>query len=436
MAEDGITARFVANFQQLLTAHQLLIESDIDFCVKVLHQAHAFNCETKKDKKHSGYIDLTILYDFEDKQIKLNVVKDIPSVFPMVFMEFTQHATKSVDMKLPQSSLYANYLFRQMNEDLPIGLPPLLGITFSERCYVAILYYLTENKESGKMEIAEIRLREGVFDEAFIHILVGLVWEFITSIKNLLTKFICSTEVGCVLNSAINVLFPNRNVLLHEEYVYKSFDYRNRATTALTERRDYNMYKYARFPMDIVVSHEPTDQSSSSLHIIRYRYIEGSSSPSHIIHFYDIVCELCKLHEQNIAFGDVRLANMVFKPLTTDALKVVSVLISQRDEANYSSCLIDFDYARVAGQGVYPPRYNINVPDGPRHHEARSYNPVETIHDCYSLGTIMGYFCFVDPDPVHASAWATIATLVVAGNLADAIEEFDKLPNYPLKCIE
>ena len=445
MAEDGITAWFVANFQQLLIQHQLLMEESVDNRVKVLHQAHGFNHQTKRDKKHSGYVDCSIFYDFKSHEIKLDVVKDKSCVFPMVFMEFTKNSKQVVKEKQTQSSLYANYIFRQMHADIPIGLPPLLGITMSETQYIMKLYYLTENKKHGRKEIAEILLQDGVFDGEFIVRMVGLVWNFIGLIKNHLVSTmegVSSTAAkvtGSGLKTIRNILRPSQNVLLHENYVYKSYDYRNRIELVEAYRRDHRMYRFARFNVQTIVDHENRDQSSSSLHIIKYPYIEGSSSPSHVIHFYDIVCELRNLHEQRIVFGDVRLANMVFKPLTVDTFNggMMPDLTSQRGKDDYSSCFIDFDYARVAGEGVYPPKYNINVPDGPRHDEARALEPLQTIHDCFSLGSIMGYFCLDhDPSLEHATLWTDIVTTVMKGDLADAIYLFDYLPNYPLKCKE
>ena len=101
---------------------------------------------------------------------------------------------------------------------------------------------------------------------------------------------------------------------------------------------------------------------------LKYQYQEGSSIPSKLCQFADILTQLSNLHEQGYVHSDVRASNIVFSKDSDKAFLLDLDLVGKEDER-------------------YP--LDFNHCTGERHTGAHAGHPRRKEHDCYSLGLIM-----------------------------------------------
>ena len=172
----------------------------------------------------------------------------------------------------------------------------------------------------------------------------------------------------------------------------------------------------------MILSYQNPEKFEDCLHIIRYPYIEGTSMPSSIRHWLDIVMELQSLHIKDVVFGDIRLSNMIFKPIIDG-------------EAIPSPCglLIDFDLAGLESERTYPAGFNPDIDDGVRHRDAKPDSHLEKSHDCFSTAKLMERFeLYITSDedqPYDPSIWTSICCNVMSKDLATGIVQMQKLLN-------
>ena len=101
---------------------------------------------------------------------------------------------------------------------------------------------------------------------------------------------------------------------------------------------------------------------------LMYQYREGSSIPSKLCQFADILTQLSNLHEQGYVHSDVRASNIVFSKDSDKAFLLDLDLVGKEDE----SYPLDFNHCT-----------------GERHTGAHAGHPRRKEHDCYALGLIM-----------------------------------------------
>lgn len=407
LTEPGVTSIFTSNLNCLLIRYQELLERERDDRITVMHQSYATN-----ERYKSGEIDTTIHFQFSSKDEYL--FQGSRCLYPMAFLECTKSKAKSVEKKLPQSSLEANYLFRQMNYKIIDKTTPLLGITFSENDYVIKLYHLT--LVGTETRIAEVVLEHGYVNGMdFLHLFVSLIFRFVESTYSMLT----SQE----LKSPRFSLVPRRrtNTLKVGNYMYKCYDYRsvsNKSHILSEQRRSPTGYKHSKLGFEMVIDYHHEDHHLNSLQVIRYLYIEGSCNPSHVIHFLQIILEVLELHQKNLVFGDLRLSNMVFSPI--DDHETSSVWT---DSTIYAR-LIDFDMIGKEHEKAYPEGFNCSINDGKRCPDAVPGNLYKREHDYYSLASICNFYAIAgDHMEKEQNTWKNAIRLVEDGLLDTAVEE-------------
>jgi hypothetical protein len=169
------------------------------------------------------------------------VHRGFKALFPLLFIEFTKSATKTVDKKLPQSALYSNHLFRLMDFEKKRTWVPLLGITMSENEMLFRIY--SPSVVDNKWKIAEVDVMRCAVScenlKRLLHIMAG--WTVHC------TGFLCSASAVTApgsLNSHL-LLRKHSNIVLLGNKMFKCFDYREiseRSYVHLAHRRDPAMY--------------------------------------------------------------------------------------------------------------------------------------------------------------------------------------------------
>jgi serine/threonine protein kinase len=199
----------------------------------------------------------------------------------------------------------------------------------------------------------------------------------------------------------------------------------------------------------------------NDLIIISYPYIEGSHTPETVGHLADICHFLRSMHEMSIAHGDIRLHNMVFKPLSllsssasssaSSASSSVSSAAAaasssaassstssseQHFSCNLSSQLIDFDFSGQAGVKLYPAGYNRDIDDGDRHLDANAHSPLHLSHDLFSLGRIFAFYRPINADSHVQQLWSNATETLLESEdnaLTRVIEMLDSISRECLR---
>lgn len=402
MVEEGITSIFAANLTTLFIAYKFKKSKELDRSITIMHQSY------NQGEKKYGLNDLAIYYQFQSNDNYC--FKGYRGLFPMIFMELTKSTTKPLDKKLPQSSLYANYFFRQQI----IGKSytnhiPLLGITYTESNYIIILYSFTIHDQ--KERISETILATGLINENFLYLIIPLFDNYIQLCCGILKSN------SYLIPHSFNPI-PNQTIIKLDDFYYKSYDYRQLSNQKhlipFHERRGYQGYKFSRLNYQIVLFYQDPENQADSLAIIKYPEIPGNHKPAFVLHFINILEELLLLHSKLIVFGDIRLSNMIF------------ITIPNQEELMKPSksyaYLIDFDLVGVEGERIYPSSFNINIGDAIRHPEAVPQNQMKTIHDCYSFASICEYFKIQSQNVIENNRWEEAIEMIRNGLLHDSIE--------------
>jgi hypothetical protein len=365
LKEEGITSLLTANISRCFSEYCrcMKLGNEIEDRVSIMHQSIL---STKAGK---GDMDISLFYRFlqTDKNF---VHRGCTALFPLLFIEFTKTATKSVDKKLPQAALYANYLFRLMHFDKLRTWVPLLGIVMSENEMLFRLY--SPSVVNNKWKIAEVDVMRCAVStkniERLLHIMVG--W------TDKCTKFLCSptAEPTPLSMNGHLLLRKHCNVVVLGDKIFKSFDYREiseRSYVDATHRRDPVHYRKSDLAgMKLVVDWTSDSNPHDSLQIITYDVMPGVHRPSKVGHLILVMRKIAQLHADGIVYGDLRFSNIVF---------------SEASEAAVASTIIDFDHSGPAEEKIYPPRFNPDITDGFRHKGARENEFLRLEHDIAAL---------------------------------------------------
>jgi len=349
LKEGGVTALLTANISKCFLEFCRYHHRDkIEERVSIMHQSTVGN----------GDMDIGLFYRFFPKDENVN----FKSLFPFVFIEFMKTSNKGIESKYPQAALYANNLFHLMKYDKFRTSVPLLGIVMSDVEMLYRVYSLTV--VDNQWRVAEVDVMRCAISaqsfERLLHIMLG--WTQYCS------EFLCSPLVvssRTPLDDRV-LLHKHGNIVLLDKKMYKCFDYRQLSAKSYvdpTQRRKPEMYFRSDLTgVKLVVDWNSEDNLLDSLKIISYDLVPGFHHPSHVGHIINVLRKIAKLHAENIVHGDLRFSNIVFSE-------------------SYKAVIIDFDYSGLAGEQIYPLRFNRDIKDGLRHIGAREGDFLRVEHD-------------------------------------------------------
>jgi hypothetical protein len=337
------------------------LSDDFQDRVSIMHQSHL---HTRAGK---GDIDISLFYRFlqTDKEY---VHSGRKSLIPLLFIEFTKAATKTIENKLPQAALYSNHLLRLMKFSEIGTWVPLFGIIMSENDILFRIY--SPSLVGSQWKIAEIDVmtcpvsNEGIM--RLVHVMVG--W------TKHCREFLCSPSAKPVGLPSINsdlLLRKRCNIVMIGNKMFKSFDYRDisrRSYVDPSHRRDPAEYRTSDLAgVELIVNWTNSSDPYDRLQILSYDAALGTHRPSVLGHFTKLLKKLLLMHPQGIVHGDLRFSNVIFSEIHSDSPPV--------------STIIDFDYSGLAGERVYPPHFNLIIDDGARHPDARPNEFLRLEHD-------------------------------------------------------
>lgn len=224
--------------------------------------------------------------------------------------------------------------------------------------------------------------------------------DFVNFPSLLSMRYLCRTVVAFD-NPELSGL--NVNVDAKRHYVYKLFDRINHPESC----RQFSEYYCVFLQAEVVFEAEMDDRR---MQLIRYPYVEGSSTPNCVNQVVQVLNQLLRMHKDGQVHGDIRPCNMVF--------------------GDNQSVLIDFDYAGQVGVATYPPRYNQVVNDVTRHVEAIPGSIMQFDHDITAMNDILQRF---EPaDDKYRETWHNVIPLI-SSNLLEAIATLTSIATAPLK---
>lgn len=395
--EEGVSALLTDNISKCFSEYCRCMQLQNTFAdrVSIMHQSGL------KSTSRKAEVDISLFYRFLPSDPFMNR-EGYRTLFPLLFMEFTKTASKSIDQKLPQAATYANFLFRLMDIYNLRTWVPLLGVVMSENEMLFRLY--APSVVDSKWKIAEFDvLRCPISHEnmlRLLHIMVGWTKKCV--------EFLCSpaaTPHPPSLNTAV-VLHEHCNVVALDNKIYKSYDYRRisgRSYVDPTHRRCPDQYFDNGLAGVMRVVHwiSPSNPHDN-LQIIAYDLVPGVHRPAVVGHMMQLITKTAQLHEKGIVHGDLRFSNIVF---------------SEASSATVESTIIDFDYSGPAGEKAYPPRFNPNVKDGCRHAEACAFALLHLKHDVASLQWMCEQY---HPKNVDLRAWwSSCVSELLVGSLRE-----------------
>ena len=117
-------------------------------------------------------------------------------------------------------------------------------------------------------------------------------------------------------------------------------------------------------------------------------------------HFVSLATILARMAEADVVHGDLRQWNVVFGE-------------------GGETTLIDYDLAREVGVGGdcrYPPGFNIDIPDGGRHKDARPGGDMAVEHDAFALGAMMELYVPNTGEEGLKKAWEDMINRLKGGS--------------------
>ena len=154
----------------------------------------------------------------------------------------------------------------------------------------------------------------------------------------------------------------NKNVVLEDGRVFKSYDYRCRKV-GKDDRRSYELM------VELVPGCEKVHEVPNCV-VISYPFIVGSGSPSSPSHLIALIDGVLVLHESGIVHGDIRVSNIVFG-------------------LNGVATLIDFDFSGKDGVKKYPSTFNTRINDGARHPDVAGGVVLKFKHDWFAVAELV-----------------------------------------------
>jgi hypothetical protein len=358
LREEGVTALFAANISKCF--HTFCSEkgnSETEKRVSIMHQSGL----EIPGKGTSCEMDISLFYRF----IQSDIFKS-DALFPFLFFEFTKTKTKSIEEKLPQASLYANYLFRLMKIERQNPWVPLLGVVMSEYEMLFRVYSLSVVGSNWK--IAEVNVMRCTVSPENLHRLMHIMLGWTLHCRD----FLFCPRVPPFLQHGSNVVEMGGKV-------FKCYDYTemSRGFVQLTDRRSPDPYLRLNstfLDATLELNWNSSSDPNKALQIISYTKIQGSHCPSVVGHITSLVSRMEVLHQSGYVHGDLRFLNVVFSTELNPP----------------KATLIDFDYSGPEGEKRYPPRFNLDIPDGSRHCDAQPGALLNKTHDVAAMQWMCG----------------------------------------------
>lgn len=423
LKEEAITSLVAADLAECLKDYchaRADIESSLARRLRLTHQTTISPPPqtTVPDQR----MDIVLFHDFYARECDwIHKASDV--LFPFCLIEFTKSATKTIQEKLTQVSVYANVIFcRLMQFQKYFAWVPLIGVVMSESEMRFRLYAPTlspaDDGVSKHWTIAEMELyRCPVSDPRCLHLLVHVMVEWTIICK----KFLCSPEgKRQVVNSVMGFplqLHGSSNIIEWENKMYKSYDYRPISLKGVVEpcnQRDPAVYfEHGGLSAVETVVEKPyvLHDCNSGLKIIRYDKVQGSHVPTYVGHFVSLVEKVENLHAKGIVHGDLRFANVIFTCQGSSSSSSAAAAAASSNDEIISSTLIDFDYSGKVGVKSYPVGFNIDIgDDGKRHPEVNDNVLLKYQHDWFSLTWMFQQFR--PSEAAACEAWDTLLALV------------------------
>jgi serine/threonine protein kinase len=191
----------------------------------------------------------------------------------------------------------------------------------------------------------------------------------------------------------------------------------------------FKAYDYRRFPgagsrnASLALKYLPNCRNvflnsdlNSKCTVIEYPKIVGDHTPPNNKSALGVIDGLRRMHEDGNLHLDIKAGNCVFNSTDHDL-----------------SALIDFDLSRPAISAKYPRNYVRFIADGRRHPEAMPNGRGLKEHDTYALAAVLKLSKAVQLE--LQDQWATLCSMVEAGQLADAVVELRLQDEYQLELV-
>jgi hypothetical protein len=405
-----------------------------------MHQATNMNPQ--------GYYDVTCyeLIDCKDCPL-LDAFSTPPSslvYYPILFFEFGKVGSYNIESKRPQSSAYANFIFRtQPIRRLDSMWTPVLGVIMigMEEIEIRLYSLAIDTNLNSSVRVPEFVIyRGGIRDnDHFIQILALISYwqQVVSSMIRTDRNFLTPHESFKCYETYMPI--PSRNVLIEETVnsiishfpeelktdmtnselrVFKLFDKRSNTNSSY-----YRSTQYYYLPLfkDTFKNPKEVSYCDGNLRILSYDKLHGTHEPTKAEHFLLIFQRIYDLHKENLVHGDIRLMNMIFDDSITHRMDSLSLVNESKEKENTGTkfvssiyffllifillilsaepgftaaeaWLIDLDFMAEHGKGKYPVGFNSDIPDAVRHRTARAGNPLLLVHDIFSLHSIMKFY--------------------------------------------
>jgi hypothetical protein len=181
------------------------------------------------------------------------------------------------------------------------------------------------------------------------------------------------------------------NLVFHDKYVYKLYDYRYRVTEVADEDR-----RSSALPA-LLIEGAKIVASTKDFSLLRYPFINGGHRMVSSAQASDLVKKLGNLHAQGVAMGDIRLSNIIFH------------------DSGAAASFIDFDFSGKPGEKRYPRGWVCDIDDGKRHADAKAGAILAVQHDTFALSAAFRFF--KPQDSKHEDDWANALEALTNGSL-------------------
>ena len=214
--EEGVTALLTANISKCFFEYCRCrnVEDRMYEHVSIMHQS-VLNTAAGR-----GELDMSLFYRFDETDEGF-VHNRYKVLFPLLFMEFTKTSYKSIPNKLPQASIYANFMFRLMKYEQYLTWVPLLGIVMTENEMLFRIYSPSVVNSQWLIVKTDV-MKCPVSSDGFlrlVHIMFGWT-EYCTS-------FLCSSAAKRPRQLYQHSLWPSRKTIIAlDNKMFKCFDYR------------------------------------------------------------------------------------------------------------------------------------------------------------------------------------------------------------------
>ena len=317
---------------------------------------------------------------------------------PSCCIEVGLSTSYTVEKKIAQVTAEANYLLKQMPTGIHGMWTPVLSVIMiiPGEIRISMCFLSRDREKQGEPKIAPIKIAQCPLSAESMFALLQALVMFNEMVKEVVTR---PAQFG----DSIMTPQPNSNVLVLDDTVYKVYDYRD--SKQVTDFRSPNMYFTVNAlhdpPLLDLLQFEVEDPPCLS--IISYKKVSGGHQPSCVGDLLDILQTIGLMANAGLVHGDIRLANMIFLPVSASSSSSCSCSSSVAVSAGRRGVLIDFDFSGNCGQGTYPCGFNVNIEDGERHKGVCAGGYLQCEHDIYGFVSVCRLFELL-PDS-DASEW-------------------------------